>query len=90
MFYAWTTGPEIPTSIDIDNNTGLAYVFGDMGQGEIWRIDTATREGASLFGPAATLSQDTNYCTESQIPQTSLVSPLVLLVEVMMVYGDQQ
>jgi hypothetical protein len=31
-------------SIDIDNNTGIAYVS-DMGKGEIWRIDTKTREG---------------------------------------------
>ena len=45
MFYEWTTGPAIPMSIDIDNNTGMAYVT-DMGKGEIWRIDTATREGA--------------------------------------------
>jgi len=45
MFYAWTTGLAIPMSIDIDNNTGMAYVT-DMGLGEIWRIDTATREGS--------------------------------------------
>ena len=44
MFYPWTTGPAIPMSIDIDNNTGIAYVS-DMGKGEIWRIDTKTREG---------------------------------------------
>ena len=45
MFYEWTTGPAIPMSIDIDNNTGMAYVS-DMGKGEIWRINTKTRKGS--------------------------------------------
>ena len=44
MFYPWTTAPAIPMSIDIDNNTGKAYVS-DMGKGEIWCIDTANRDG---------------------------------------------
>jgi len=44
MFFPWTTEPAIPMSIDIDNNTGKAYVS-DMGKGEIWCIDTATKEG---------------------------------------------
>lgn len=45
IFYEWTTGPAIPMSIDVDNNSGQAYVS-DMGKGEIWKIDTTTREGA--------------------------------------------
>jgi hypothetical protein len=45
MFYEWTTGPAIPMSIDVDINKDMAYVT-DMGKGEIWRIDIATREGA--------------------------------------------
>lgn len=44
VFYPWTTSPAIPMSIDVDNNTGRAYVS-DMGKGEIWCIDTATGEG---------------------------------------------
>ena len=39
-----TTAPAIPMSIDIDNNTGSAYVS-DMGKGEIWKIDINTRQG---------------------------------------------
>jgi len=45
LFYEWTTSPAIPMSIDIDNNSGKAYVS-DMGKGEIWKIDTTTGEGA--------------------------------------------
>lgn len=40
-----------------------AYVT-DMGKEESLRTDTATHEGAGLFGPV-TLSQDTNYYMES-------------------------
>jgi len=45
MFFPWTTGPAIPMSIDIDNNTGFAYVS-DMGKGEIWKINTKSGDGA--------------------------------------------
>merc|ERR1719491_454059 len=44
MIFPWTTAPAIPMSIDIDNNTGSAYVS-DMGKGEIWKIDINTRKG---------------------------------------------
>jgi len=45
MFFPWTTEPAIPMSIDVDNNTGMAYVS-DMGKGEIWKIDTTTGQGS--------------------------------------------
>merc|ERR1719469_95332 len=45
MFFPWTTEPAIPMSIDVDNNTGVAYVS-DMGKGEIWKIDTTTGQGS--------------------------------------------
>lgn len=45
LFFEWPEALAIPMSIDVDNNSGKAYVS-DMGNGNIWCIDTATGIGS--------------------------------------------
>jgi len=44
LFFEWPEALAIPMSIDVDNNSGMAYVS-DMGNGNIWIIDTESGVG---------------------------------------------